>query len=179
MRHVNFRPLLLTIYLALLLAPPASFSQALKRNLKEYKFRQSYDLQNTITVEEANAQRAPLRGHIWEWWTTRTKGFFNVTFYSREGNPTRCKYFVEPDSSGQWRVVSECKGSVCPYTSKAKCRRYLRTTSVTTYDTLERIESGFSIDSKSPPKIPDSEDRHALKFVLILKNSLSGATDEL
>ena len=177
MRLKIVRALLLT---CLMLASFSNaFSQTPKRNLKEYAFRQEFDVYNTLTPEEANALRTPLRSLIWQWWTQEVKGYFKATFYTREGNAIWCNYFVEPDVNGKWRVVIESKYSVCPYSSKAKCRKYFNSPAVAIFDTVERIEPGYSRFSHSPPRVPGDEKRHPARFVLILKNSTSSVMDEL
>ncbi|HEX8846727.1 MAG TPA: hypothetical protein VF791_18940 [Pyrinomonadaceae bacterium] len=160
-----------------------ALSQAKGRQLKEYKQGPSFDLQNYFFVE-GNQEIAPLRHFLWQQWTTHTKSFSNVIFYTKEGEPTKCRFFIEPDSTGQWRVVSECKVSVCPYSSKKRCRKYLNTTFTDIYDMVERIEYDDMLFTSSRLKrpsrqIPDDQDIDPLKFVLKLKNSVSGKTIEL
>lgn len=176
-------PLIITA-VVLFVGTPNTFCQASKRNMKLYKRGSSFDLQNEFSPKQGNAEKAPLRQFLWELWTTHTKGFSNVTFYSREGAPTRCRFFVEPDSKGQWRIISECKASDCPFTSRARCRSFLKQTQTNYYDVVQRIKYGDDVSNQSGRKhsqrlIPDNEKHNPLTFLLVLKDSSSGRTEEL
>jgi hypothetical protein len=173
---------LLIISLLLPSGANLAFSQTSRRNFAEYKQGPSFNLRHYY-APAGNEERAPLRQFLWELWKTRTKGFFNVISYTREGDPAQCRLFVEPDSKGQWTVVSECKYTVCPYSSESRCRDYLKKVFTTRYHVVKRLIYGDLIYSSSGPKrqqreIPDSEDRSALDFVLVLEDSVSGARSE-
>lgn len=159
------------------------FSQAGRRDLKDYKRGPSFDLQG-YHLPEGNQEKAPVRDLLWKLWTSRTKGFFDVTLYTREGAPTKYRFFVEPDLKGRWRVATEYHVTVCPYSSRERCRRYLRTTYSINYDMVERIEYDDVVLTSSGParphrQIPDNEGRDPLKFVLVLKDSNTGRKSEL
>ena len=155
MKHPKIVWLLILILGTLSVITPSSLSQIRERNLAEYKQGPLFDLKNEYS-SEGNQEKAPARQFLWELWSSRTKGFFDVTSYSREADPSTCRYFVEPSENGQWRIASECvyKGR-CPYTSKKKCRELYKTIYSSTYDTMEREDS-----------------------ILILKDSTSGRKDE-
>lgn len=158
----------------------SAHSQTWQRNLKDYKEGLPLDLKDEfLDVEKTKRQLAPARQFLWDLWKSHTKGYLKRTSYSREGNPAWCTFFVEPDSTGQWRVTLECKASVCPFISSKKCRQYLRTLDRETYDSVERIELGYDVFSHSPPKLPDNDERDPLKFVLILRSSITGKTAQL
>jgi hypothetical protein len=170
---------LLALLLILLFWPSAS-SQNTTRDLKGYKQGVALDLKDEfVDVQKTNQQLAPAREFLWALWKSHTKGYLRRTSYSREGNPGWCTFFIEPDSAGKWRVALECRGSVCPFISKKKCEKYLRTVATETYDSLERIEIEYDVYSRSPKKIPDSEYRNPLEFRLIFRSSVSGHTGEL
>lgn len=157
-----------------------SRAQTRHRNLKHYKQGPSLDLKDEyLDAEKTEQQIAPAREFLWELWKSRTRGFFKRTSYSREGAPGWCTFFVEPDSAGKWQIVLECKASTCPFISKTQCRDYLRTVARETYDSVERIKAGYSVYSKSPPRILDSEDLSPVGYVLIMRSSLSGHTAQL
>ena len=182
MRCPTFVSSALIMYVLLSCGASQAFSQSNRRNLTEYQQGPSFNLRNYY-APAGNEERAPLRQFLWDLWKTRTKGFFNVIFYTREGDPTNCKFFVEPDPKGQWTVVSECKYSVCPYLSKTRCRSYLKNIFITRYHVVKRLIYGNITYSSSGPKrqqrrIPDSEDRSALDFVLVLEDSISGTRSE-
>lgn len=173
---------LLSISVLLFCGAKQAFSQTNQRNLAQYKQGPSFDLKNYY-APQGNEEKAPLRQFFWELWKTRTKGFFKVTSYTREGNPSYCKFFVEPDTKGEWIVVSECKYTMCPYLSETKCRRYLKSIFTTRYDVVKRLKYGNVIASSSGTKrqqreIPDAEDRSALDFVLALESSKSDSRTE-
>src|SRR5215218_3866341 len=123
-------------------------SQTNRRNLTRYQQGPSFNLRNYY-LPAGNEERAPLRQFLWELWKTHTKGFFNVISYSREGDPANCNFFVEPDSNGQWTVVSECKYTVCPYLSETRCRGYLKKTFKTRYHVVKRLVYGDIIYSSA------------------------------
>jgi hypothetical protein len=176
---ITTRPLLTLVILVSIFLPTAR-SQTTKRNLKDYKEGVPLDLKDEyLNVEKTNRQSAPGREFLWDLWKSHTKGYLKVTSYSVEGNPTWCTFFVEPDSIDQWRVTLECKGSVCPFISKKKCRQYLRTVDRETYDTVERVEVKYDVFSRSPKKISDTDDRNPLEFRLIFRNLKSGHTAQL
>jgi hypothetical protein len=170
---------LLALLLILVFLPSAS-SQNTTRDLKEYKQGVALDLiDEFFDVQKTNQQLAPAREFLWDLWKNHTKGYLRRTSYSREGNPGWCTFFVEPDSTGKWRVALECKGSVCPFISKKKCEKYLRTVATETYDSVERIEIAYDVFSRSPKKISDTEYRNPLEFRLIFRSSVSGKTGQL
>ena len=173
---------LLTMSVPLFYGANQGVSQTNRRDLTEYQQGPSFNLRNYY-APAGNEEKAPLRQFLWELWKTRTKGFANVIFYTREGDPTNCNFFVEPDAKRQWTVVSECKYSVCPYSSEIRCQNYLKKTFTTRYHMVKRLVYGNIVYSSSGPKrqqrqIPDSEDRSALDFVLVLEDSISGARSE-
>lgn len=177
--RIKPQPMLALLVLVSVFLPSAR-SQATHRNLKDYKQGLYLDLKDEfLDSKKTNQQIAPARQFLWDLWKSHTKGYLKRTSYSIEGNPGWCTFFVEPDSAGKWRVALECKASVCPFISEKQCRKYLRTVAGETYDSVERIEPGYDVFSHSPPKIPDSEDRNPLEFLLIFRNSLSGKTGQL
>jgi hypothetical protein len=159
---------------------PTARSQARYRNLKDYTQGPSLDLKDQyLDAKKTELQIAPARQFLWELWKSRTRGYFKETSYSVEGVPGWCTFFVEPDRAGKWQIVLECRTSTCPFLSKARCRKYLRTIATETYDSVERIKTGYSIYSHSPPKILDNEDRSPLEYVLIIRSSVTGHTGQL
>ena len=173
------RPLL-TLVITLSIFFPSVHSQTVKRNLRDYKQGEPLDLKDEfLDAQKTNRQLAPAREFLWDLWKSHTKGYLKRTSYTVEGNPGWCTFFVEPDSIGQWRVTLECKNSVCPFTSKRDCRRYLRTVASETFDTVERIESGYDVFSHSPKKVSDNEYRNPLEFKLIFRSTISGKTGQL
>lgn len=182
MKSTTFVWLLLILSTLLFCGANQTFSQTNRRNLTEYQQGSSFNLRNYYSPK-GNEERASMREFLWELWKTRTKGFFNVTFYTREGAPTNCNFFVEPDPRGQWTVVSECRYTVCPYSSEKSCRGYLKKIFTTRYHVVKRLIYEDIMSSSSGPKrqqrqIPDSEDHSALDFVLILEGSSSGTRSE-
>ena len=171
---------LLTLMILVSVFLPTASSQTTKRNLKDYKQGVPLDLiYENSDVDKTNRQMAPGREFLWDLWKSHTKGYLKVTSYTREGNPGWCTFFVEPDSTDQWRVTLECRSSVCPFISKKECRRYLRTVGSETYDIVERVEVKYDVFSRSPKKIADTEYRNGLEFRLIFRNSISGKTAQL
>jgi hypothetical protein len=171
---------LLTLVISVSIFLPSVRSQTPKRNLKEYKQGVALDLTDQFfDVQKTNQQSAPAREFLWDLWKSHTKGYFKRTTYTREGQPGWCTFFVEPDSTGQWRITLECKSSVCPFISKKRCQKYFRTVLTETYDSLERIDIAYDVYSRSPKKIPDSEYRNPLEFRLIFRSSVSGHTGQL
>jgi hypothetical protein len=159
---------------------PSGHSQASVRNLAQYKQGPSLNLDHEFFG--SGSQRVPGRQFLWELWSSRTKGLVSVTFHTIEGDPSTCRYFVEPDSRGQWRIVSECKyEGRCPYTSKKRCGELFKTVSAASYDTVERIDSD-RIMSDSPSlerrQVPTNEDRDPLYYILIFRDSSSGRKAE-
>ena len=182
MRCPTFVWFLLIMSVLLFFGAKRAFPQSNRRNLTEYQQGPSFNLRNYYALA-GNEERAPLRQFLWELWKTRTKGFFEVTFYTREGDPTNCKFFVEPDPKGQWTVVSECKYTLCPYLSETRCRGFLKKTFTTRYHVVKRLMYGDIIYSSSGPKrqqrlVPDSKDLSALEFTLVLEGSNSGRRSE-
>jgi len=177
--RITIRGLLTLLILVSIVAPTAR-SQTTKRNLKDYKQGVALDLKDEfLDVEKTNRQLAPAREFLWDLWKSHTKGYLKRTSYTREGNPGWCTFFVEPDSTDQWRVTLECRASQCPFISKKVCRRYLRTVARETYDIVERFESGYDVYSRSPKKVSDTEYRNPLDFRLIFRSSISGKTAQL
>lgn len=176
--QITLQPLL--VLLLILVFSPSASSQTTTRDLKDYKQGVALDLKDEfVDVQKTNQQLAPAREFLWDLWKSHTKGYFKRTTYTREGNPGWCTFFVEPDSKGQWRITLQCKSSQCPFVSKKKCQKYLRTVATETYDSLERIEIAYDVYSRSPKKIPDSEYRDPLEFRLIFRSSISGHTGQL
>lgn len=172
------QPLLALLFVSIFLA--SGYSQTPQRNLRDYKLGPSLDLKDKFfDVDKTNQQLAPARQFLWQLWKTKTRGYLRETSYSREGNPTWCTLFVEPDSAGEWRVVVECRASICPFTSKQRCEKYLNTVGIETYDSVERVDSQYDVFSKAPPKISDDENVNPLEFRLIFRNSLTGNSDQL
>src|SRR5215203_1865315 len=134
-RYVVLLPVTLLIMVSVFV--PSDRAQSKQRNLADYKEGPSLDLEDEfLDAKKTNEQIAPARKFLWQLWKSRTKGYLKRTSYSREGNPGWCTFFVEPDPRGQWRVVLECKTSMCPYISEARCREYLRTVASETYYSL-------------------------------------------
>ena len=159
---------------------PVARSQANYRDLKDYKQGPSLDLKDEyLDARKTALQIAPARQFLWEMWKSRTRGYFKETSYSVEGIPGWCTFFVEPNSAGKWHVVLECKPRSCPFISKTRCRAYMRTLARETYDSVERIKAGYSVYSKSPPKILDSEEVSPMEYVVILRSSVTGHTGQL
>jgi hypothetical protein len=177
MHKLNSNCYFLLLGLFLFSTATFNFAQERARHAQSQTVVPLIDLRPTITSEEAKAQAAVVRSYLWNLWTSRTKGTFRVRSYSREGDPTNCQYSVEPLTAGAWQVVSRCKGSVCPFLSKAKCRSYLREY-VARFDLVQRKEIGLSKPT-SVPNIPDDLKLHPQQFILVLRNSVSGATREL
>ncbi len=173
------RPLLMLVILISILLTNVR-SQTPARNLKDYKQGVSVDLTNEyLDPQQTNQQSAPGREFLWNLWISRTKGYVKRITYTREGQPGWCTFFVEPDSTGQWRITLECS-AVCTLKSKKKCEKYLRTVVATeTYDSLERIDIAYDVYSRSPKKIPDSEYCNPLEFRLIFRSSVTGHTGQL
>jgi hypothetical protein len=172
------QPLLALLFVSIFLA--SAYSQTPRRNLRDYKQGEKLDLKDEhIDVEKTNRQLAPARQFLWELWKTQTRGYLQETSYSIEGNPGWCTLFVEPDASGKWRVVVECRVSICPFISKKRCEKYLRTPGIETYDSVERIDSRYDVFSKAPPKFSDDENVNPLDFRLIFRSSVSGKTGQL
>jgi hypothetical protein len=159
---------------------PSALSQTTPRNLRDYKQGVYLDLKDEfIDANKTNRQIAPARQFLWDLWRSHTKGYLRRRSYSIEGNPGWCTFFIEPDSTGKWRVTLECKASICPFTSKEECQKYLRTVATETYDSVERIETGYDVFSNSPRRVSDDENRNPLEFVLIFRNSQTGKTAQL
>ena len=179
--RIHITPQSALAFLVLLLSFFTSgYSQTTARNLNDYKQGVDLDLRDEfIDVIKTNQQLAPARQFLWDLWRSHTKGFLRRTSYSREGNPGWCTFFIEPDATGKWRIALECKASVCPFTSKQQCRKYLSTVATETYDSVERIESGYDVFSRSPPRISDDENRNPLEFVLIFRSSQTGKSGQL
>jgi hypothetical protein len=76
-------------------------------------------------------------------------------------------------------VAVECRVSVCPYISKKRCEKYLRTVGRETYDLVERVDVRYDVFSKAPPKLSDDDNRDPLNYRLIFRNSRNGHTGEL
>ena len=172
------QPLLALLFVSIFLA--SAYSQNARRNLKNYKEGPHLDLRDEhIDVDKTNHQLAPARQFLWELWKSQTRGYLRQTSYTIEGDPGWCTFFVEPDSAGKWFVTLECRTSVCPFISKKKCDRYLRTVETETYDSLERIDIRYDVYSKNPLKISDHENRDPLNYRLIFRSSRSGHTGEL
>ena len=143
MKHLVTGYFPLIVLVVVLISATGTLSQSSRRDLQPYKEAPSFDLKNYY-LPIGRQQRSLLRQLVWELWTKRTKAFSNVTFYSREGASTKCKLFVEPDSTGQWVIASECKPFVCPYLSTRQCRDYLRTLSpanMTSFGALATMQS--------------------------------------
>src|SRR6185295_14904288 len=147
--RIAFQPLLAVLILISIFLPSAH-SQRGERKLKDYKQGVYLDLKDEfIDSNKTNQQIAPARQFLWNLWKSQTRGYVKRKSYSREGNPGWCTFFIEPDSAGNWRVALECKGSTCPFSSKKRCREYLRTVVTETYDSVERIESGYDVFSQA------------------------------
>ena len=172
------QPLLALVFVSLFLA--STYSQIPRRNLKDYKQGPHLDLRDEhIDVEKNNQQIAPARQFVWDLWKTQTRGYLRQTSYSREGDPSWCTFFIEPDSAGKLHVVLECRVSRCPYISKKRCEKYLRTPGIETYDLIERVDVRYDVYSKAPPKLSDDDNRNPLNYRLIFRNSRSGHTSQL
>lgn len=172
------QPLLVLWFVSILLA--SAYSQTPRRNLKDYKQGPHLDLKDEhIDVDKNNHQLAPARQFFWELWKTQTRGYLRETSYTIEGAPGWCTLFVEPNSAGKWHVTVECRVSVCPYISKKRCEKYLRTLGIETYDLVERVDIRYDVFSKAPPKLSDDDDRNPLNYRLIFRNSRTGHTDQL
>src|SRR5438270_10064563 len=103
----------------------SGLSQTKQGSRKQKPVILSFELRHTLTREEADAQQGVVRGALWHLWSSRTKGTVRVTSYTLEGNPLLCRYSVEADKMGRWNVSSKCEGSVCPFISTIRCRKYL------------------------------------------------------
>ena len=114
-----------------------TFSRIGKRDLREYRRGPSLDLKNAVLPVQTYREKAPVRQFLWELWSNRTRGFFDLTSYSREGVAARCRYFVEPMPDGRWRVLAECKPSMCPYTSRSACNKFMKVVQTKSYDVVE------------------------------------------
>jgi hypothetical protein len=132
-----------------------------------------FDLTPTITTEEQKAREGIVRSYLWHFWRAGAHVLFRVRTYTREGDPTTCTYLVESHESGVGRVAVTCKESVCPFTSKAKCREYLRPR-VSTYDAVER-----KVPGENGERIPVDKRVISLEYVLKLTNSVTGVSIQL
>lgn len=166
---------LFTVVILVSIFLPTVRPQTAERNLKDYKQGVPMDLTDEyFDKQKTNQQLALGREFLWDLWKSHTKGYIKRTTYTREGQPGRCTFFVEPDSTGQWHFTLECS-SVCPFLSKKKCEKYFRTVATETYDSLERIDIEYDVYSRrSPKKIPDNEYRDPIDFRLMFRNSVSG-----
>ncbi len=146
-----------------------SYSQTTKRNLEEYKQGGSFNLVKEY-FPGGNQEKAPIRRFLWNLWQNKSKGYFDVTRYTREGDSYQCRFFVEPNTEEKWQVVSECRTSQCPYVSKKACRRYLKKVFVNSYNTVERIKYQYKDLMPSESKVSNDEELDFADFALRLKN---------
>ncbi len=60
----------------------------------------------TVPISESpNPTIAKIGDFIWLHWTERTKGYAEMTLYSKEGDQSKWFINIEPDEKGIWRVA--------------------------------------------------------------------------
>jgi hypothetical protein len=173
MRNNN---LIWCLFLCLCYLSPSTRVTVVGQNNRQQRAAPLIDMRPTITSEEAKAQKALVRSYLWDLWKMQRRASFIVRSYSLEGEPTDCKYLVEPSSAGNWHIVCRCI-TVCPFLSKARCRKYF-VAHKANYDVVERKELADREKTLSP-NIPDDRRLSPLQFILVLRNTASGARIEL
>lgn len=140
-----------------------------KRNLARYDDGGSFDFNWGLGPKAHERMRPKLRKFIWEHWSQKRLGHVIVTFYTIEGDPTTHNLYIEPDESGQWRIVSEYESECCWfYAMEKKKRQRQRSRGVETYDTVERIKQ--INDGKGTWKvIPEGESRQPNTYWLRIR----------
>lgn len=118
--------------------------------------------------EAVSSIEAKIRQFLWEHWQEKNKGHLEVTFYSKEGEPSRHLLFIEPNNNNHWLVTVETKRILSRHGRKEK--KQFQTTSKSFFDIVERLE--LTKDGLSTKEIiPDQEKREPQKYALRLRNS--------
>lgn len=77
-----------------------------ERNLAEYDTVGPYDF---VSSDWATARRwrNEIRAFIWHHWQVKKRAFLQAKYYTKEGECTVVRYFIEPDSAGRWSISIE------------------------------------------------------------------------
>ena len=109
-----------------------------------------------------------IRQFLWEHWQEKKKGHLDVTFYSKEGEPTRHSLFIAPNNNNRWLVIVETKRTFLRQGRKEK--KTFQTISKSFFDVVERLElTKDGLETKEI--IPDQKRREPQKYALRLRNS--------
>lgn len=80
-------------------------SQQMIRNLDHYETLPPVELPLTLDWNTRRTMEGKIRQFLWDHWHLHRLGHANVVAFSKEGDVSRTSYFIEPDTSGIWRVV--------------------------------------------------------------------------
>lgn len=148
------------------------------RDLRLYERAGPYVLAakaNPIT-EDSFLIAASIRDFLWRHWRGHRLGTLLVTTFSIEGLPTRTTYFVEPDKSGVWRVLSETSYTLLstePGTTKHS--EQLETSVAYSVERMEALPDGTT----SNKAIAVTEIRDPLSYHLVLKDQQGNVIAQL
>jgi hypothetical protein len=78
-----------------------------KRDLSRYETVGPFVEPVLLRASERAKIDAKLRKFLWNHWQRRTLGVAAITVYSKEGAPSTTNYFIEPDTSNNWRIAIE------------------------------------------------------------------------
>ena len=62
-----------------------------------------YDLRLS-KFEKWSQMKAEIRAFLWDHWYSRRFAKLVVTMYTKEGDPTKSTFLIEPDQSGAWHI---------------------------------------------------------------------------
>jgi hypothetical protein len=163
--------LILTITLGLIIHPglivqDKCFGQQARRNTAAYDKAGPYSIDNEPPFEKRERMAGEIRSFLWEHWKERRLGVLRAVFFSIEGDHTSSKFFVEPDSSGHWRITVVSQTVISALLPKGRKPR--RENTDDEYDLIDRVDAK---GDSSSPSISEEERRSPETYRLRLRNS--------
>jgi hypothetical protein len=145
-----------------------SSEQGVRRDLAGYDQAGPYELNNDLHPDDADKILGEIRGFLWEHWKGRHLGLVTATFFTIEGDPTKSRFFVEPDAKGCWLIRIDSESIISAHLPKGRKPR--REITHDPYDEIERVEiaSGSSLPSIN---VPAEAVRQPQTYRLRLRNS--------
>ena len=143
--------------LCFVLFPSMVSAQAKIRDSSRYDVAGPFTIEITLNAKSRDALEAKIRGFLWNHWHQQLLGQVTVTYFSKESNPSKVSYFVEPSEKGQWHVAVMIDRSI--FDRRSKTRHPISVAYEAS--SLERIEipkNGFSNrveiseEAKRPPR---------------------------